>query len=596
MSGKDTFPSLTVWRINAGIWVLLANLLVLSLLVEDAYAQRKKRILVLHSYHQGLEWTDNITRGIQSAFAPFQKRYEIHYEYLDSKRNAGREYIEEVTRFISTINKNITYEAIIATDNNALKMINEGKITFSGQPPIVFCGINNYSKELTSSIGNVTGITEKTDHQATLELMFKLHPDRRHVLVIVDNTPTGDAIREELKAIEPLYENKVDFEYYRDFLLEDVPAKLEGLGKNDIIYLTTFNRDRKNNFISYTEGIEMIQRSTDVPIYGSWDFYLGKGVVGGKITSGFYQGQAAGALALSILQGYQAKDLAVVTSGQTRYMFDYEQLQKYGISELSLPNDSIIINSPPTAFEKYKAFLLGITVLSIFIAVVILWKYRRQQSILKAKHALAMELEKQVHERTRALEVANQELARLSNLDALTNIYNRRYFDDVLQKEIHRLQRASSHLSLLFCDIDFFKMYNDTYGHVAGDGCIHTIAKAIQAHCKRDSDVVARYGGEEFGVILPNTNAEEAVAIAEAICRDIEQKQIAHSASPIKDVVSISIGVASLVPDVHTSPRDLIELVDEALYQSKRNGRDQVSLKLTAGDNSLNPITSKLLV
>ncbi len=559
--------------------VLLAIVLLQLLLVQDAHAQRKKRILVLHSYHQGLEWTDNITRGIQSAFEPFQKNYEIHYEYLDTKRNSGLEYIEEVTQFISSINKNITYEVVIVADNNALKLINERKIIFSGNPPIVFCGINNYSKELTRYISNVTGITETTEHKATLDIMMKLHPNRRRVHVIVDKTPTGDAIWEELKAIEPLFKNKLVFEYYRDFVLDDVPVELSGLGDDDIVYLTTFNRDRKGSFISYTEGVEMLLRSTSVPIYGSWDFYLGNGIVGGKITSGLYQGKEAAALALKILQGYKVADLDVVTTGQTRYMFDYDQMQKYGISEQSLPSNSIIINSPPTTLEKYRSFLVGITVISLCVAIILLWKFVRQQSILKAKHTLAIELERQVYERTRELEIANKELERLSNLDALTNIYNRRYFDDLLQKEIHRMQRIAGPLSLLFCDIDYFKKYNDTYGHVAGDRCIRIIAKVLQEHCKRDSDVVARYGGEEFGVILPNTSAQDAVSIAQAICRDIEGMKIAHTASPIKDVVSISIGVASLVPNIQTTPRELVELVDEALYQSKNSGRDRVTLK-----------------
>ncbi len=579
MSDVNKDGLLTARYTNAGLRLLISILLLLCLTTQDCCAGRKKRILVLHSYHQGLEWTDNITRGIQSAFSPFPKSYEIHYEYLDTKRNSGGEYIEEMTRFISTINRNIAYEVVIAADNNALKLIAEGKITFLGEPPIVFCGINNYTDELTKSILDVTGVTETTDHKATLDIMLKLHPDRRHVLIVVDNTPTGDIIREELKSIEPLYEDGVEFEYYRDFLLEDVSAKLRGLGNNDIIYMTTFNRDRKGNFISYTEGIEMISASTDVPIYGSWDFYLGKGIVGGKITSGFYQGKEAGALAISILQGSRAKDLEVVTSGQTRYMFDYEQLQRHGISASSLPGNSIIINSPPTTLEKHKALLIDMTAVSVLVALIVLWKYRRQQSILKGKHALAVELKKQVRERTLELEIANKELERLSNLDALTNIYNRRYFDDVLRKEISRLQRTSSPLSLLLCDIDHFKIYNDTYGHLAGDACLRVVAKVLQKHCKRTSDVVARYGGEEFGVILPNTTAQEAVSIAEMIRREVEEANIVHEASPVKDVVSISIGVASLMPALHTTSCELIELADEALYQSKNTGRNRVTLK-----------------
>ncbi len=551
-------------------------------LTQDCLAQRKLKVLVLHSYHQGLEWTDHITQGIQSAFANFHKNYELHYEYLDLKRNSGADYLDKITKLTSSIHKNIAYEVVMASDNSALNLIKEKKITFHGEPPIVFCGVNNYSEELIRSIPQVTGIAETTDHQATLNVMHKLHPERRHVLVIIDNTPTGKAIHQELKAIEHHYHGQLEFEYYRNFLLEEIPGKLKKLGDNDIIYLSALNRDRKNSFISYTEGIEMIRRSTGVPIYGSWDFYLGKGIVGGKITSGLIQGKKVGELALKILHGHQAKDLPVDISGQNRYIFDYEEMRRYGISKTSLPKGSRIINLPPNLYKRYKTALIGMTTLSLAGLLILLWKYLAQQSLLRTKQALTLTLESQVRERTQELEAANRKLEHLSNLDGLTQIYNRRYFDAMLSKEIKQLQRLSAPISLLLCDIDFFKRYNDSYGHLAGDDCIKTVAEAIQAQCKRLSDVAARYGGEEFGVILPSTRAEDAVAIAEAICHDIASRKIAYDKSPIKDIVSLSIGIATIVPDLHTTPCDLIKLADQALYDSKHLGRDRVTLKTSS--------------
>jgi diguanylate cyclase (GGDEF)-like protein len=565
-------------RIRNFIKLLSVTFLFLMLVSQECLAERKKRVLVLHSYHQGLEWTDNITKGIQTIFGPFHDHYEVHYEYLDTKRNTGNEYMDQLVKFTNAKNHHIRYAVVIASDNSALRLINEGQLVFPGSPPIVFCGINHYSSEMTSGIKEVTGVVEATDHRATIELMRELHPERRNIIVILDKTPTGEAIREELRSIESIYKGEVKFEFFRDFLLEEIPEKLGGLGEKDLIYILTFNRDRNMNFISYAEGIEMIARSTDVPIYGSWDFYMDKGIIGGRITSGVLQGEEAAKLTLKLLQGKKANDLKVITDSPTRYMFDYKHMEKYGIDRSSLPTDSQVINLPPTAYERHRTFLVGITISSFLVVFILLQKYRQQQSILKAKNALAQELERKVQERTRALEAANKELTRLSNMDGLTQLYNRRYFDNMLKAEISRSQRLSLPISLLICDIDYFKRYNDTYGHLAGDDCIRAVADTIHQHSKRVSDVAARYGGEEFAVILPNTGAEEARAIAESIRHAIELLKLPHGSSSVKSVVSISIGVGAMTPSIHTKPSKLVGLADEALYESKSNGRDRVSV------------------
>lgn len=564
---------------KSGLGLLITLCMAFALASPDCLADRKKRILVLHSYHQGLEWTDNITKGIQSVFLPYQSQFEINYEYLDTKRNSGREYMDTMLKFISKKNEHIEYDVIVVSDNNALKLINDGSIAFKGAPPVVFCGINNYTDGLISGIEQATGVVEKTDHRATIDLMHKLHPKRNRVVVIIDNTPTGDAIREEFRVIENSNEEQLEFIFWRDFLLAEIPGLLATLGDDNLIYVTTFNRDRENNFISYSEGIELISRYTKVPVYGSWDFYLGRGIVGGKITSGRLQGEQAGKLALEILSGHQATELPIFTDNPNQYMFDYNYLEKYNIDKSSLPARSQIINSPPTTYERYRTLLVIVTILSLCTAVIIMWKFKRQQSILVAKQALALELEIKVRDRTKELERANKELQRLSNLDGLTQIYNRRYFDNTLKTELNRLQRSATPISLVLCDIDAFKIYNDTYGHLAGDDCIRSIAATVQKYCKRSSDVAARYGGEEFAMILPNTGPMQAMAIAESLRRAIEQKMIPHKHASMKNVVTLSFGVASIIPDHHTTPSMLIELADKALYESKRGGRNRSTLK-----------------
>jgi diguanylate cyclase (GGDEF)-like protein len=572
----------SIARNGYGLFLAIFAVTLFTLTSLDCRADRRQKVLVLHSYHQGLEWTDSITKGIQSAFWQHQDEYEIYYEYLDTKRNTGKEYLDQMIKFLQAQNAHSLYEVVIIADNIALKLANEGLIHFPGNPPVVFCGINNFTKKLIANLEQVTGVIEKTDHRATIDLMRKLHPERSKIIVIIDRTPTGDAIREEFREIEEYYDKEIDFEFLREFTLEEIPAELKNVDNKSPIYITTFNRDRNNNFISYAEGIDLISNNTNAPIYGSWDFYLGKGIVGGRITSGYLQGQEAGKLALKILHGKPANSLPIVTDSPTQYMFDYNYLAKQGIERSSLPSNSVVINTPPSTRERYRGFFIGITLTSFSIAFFLWLKYRREHTTLEAKQKLAEELEKKVQNRTLELEKANKELQRLSNLDGLSEIYNRRHFDSTLEREIKRLQRTATPLSLLMCDIDNFKQYNDTYGHLAGDECIRSVANIIQQHCKRISDIAARYGGEEFAVILPNTHIKEATSIAESIRRAVELKKPLHATSPTRSVVTISIGVASITPDLDTKPSMLVRIADEALYESKHSGRNRVSTRSTS--------------
>lgn len=178
------------------------------------------------------------------------------------------------------------------------------------------------------------------------------------------------------------------------------------------------------------------------------------------------------------------------------------------------------------------------------------------------------------------LESANLELKRLVSVDELTQIANRRRFDEYLHQEWQRISRERQPLSLLLCDVDCFKFYNDTYGHPAGDRCLQQVAQVIQSVVKRPGDLVARYGGEEFAVILPNTPAEGAVLLAEAICQALRQQVLPHFSSSAAAFVTLSVGVSSILPNAEKAPAELVQNADQALYCAKKAGRNRVFLKI----------------
>jgi len=237
---------------------------------------------------------------------------------------------------------------------------------------------------------------------------------------------------------------------------------------------------------------------------------------------------------------------------------------------------------PP--WQRWWAIVIYFTVAVCFIIAVIAYRTKSQQNEINRQKLFVQKLEEQVAEKTaslnkqaRDLTEANRKLERLTYQDGLTGLYNRRYFDQCLEREIKRHLRDKQHLSLIICDIDHFKAYNDFYGHVAGDSCLKQVARTINECVSRANDACCRYGGEEFTVILPNANKEQSSYVAEKLRSSIEQLMLPHQKSETSNFVTMTLGIVTLVPGEQTDREQLIELADRALYIGKTQGRNQVS-------------------
>jgi diguanylate cyclase (GGDEF)-like protein len=176
---------------------------------------------------------------------------------------------------------------------------------------------------------------------------------------------------------------------------------------------------------------------------------------------------------------------------------------------------------------------------------------------------------------SRELASANRELERISHQDGLTGIANRRYFDYFVNRELALARRTQADISLILCDVDFFKKFNDNYGHLSGDECLRKVATAIKGCCRRPTDLAARYGGEEFVMVLPNTNYAGAVLVAESMRVAVENLAIAHGFSQAAPVVTLSAGILACIPTDDTTVDAMITKADEALYQAKQTGRNR---------------------
>ena len=188
--------------------------------------------------------------------------------------------------------------------------------------------------------------------------------------------------------------------------------------------------------------------------------------------------------------------------------------------------------------------------------------------------ARAEHVEEEVKARTRELSYVNRKLERLTRTDALTQLANRRYFDEYLEKEWYRARRENSVISLVLCDVDFFKKFNDTYGHIEGDRCLQQVAMALKNSFSRSVDVVARYGGEEFAVILPGTIVDEEGLLARA-GKSVQDLNIEHKRSDISDHITMSFGACIAKPSDNLDVLDIIKTADRALYMAKSEGRNR---------------------
>lgn len=210
-------------------------------------------------------------------------------------------------------------------------------------------------------------------------------------------------------------------------------------------------------------------------------------------------------------------------------------------------------------------------------------KNHAQERALQAERLLKEQLEDVVAQRTRELEHRSQELEKANlnlekmlQVDGLTGLFNRTYFDTSLDKEWRRMLRSQDTLCLIMADVDHFKQYNDNYGHLAGDTCLQSVARSLKSGVHRSSDVCARFGGEEFALILPSTDTDGGKVIAELIRLHIMNKHIPHTTE--YGVVTVSFGVAAVVPTYDSSAQDLLKMADRALYESKKKGRNRVTV------------------
>ncbi len=374
------------------LWLCFILFLSLYPRTELNAQQKTHKVLILNSYHQGFEWSDEEMRGLE---ATLPEDTDLYVEYMDTKRQISAPYLTLLYETYQYKYKDTHFDCIITLDDNAFEFILRYHEDLFPDTPIVFGGVNYFNPSMLQGHQNVIGVVETVDIEGTLNLALQLHPDTEQIFVISDQTTSGLGNRATLEAL--IREGKIAADVV--FLdqgngldLEQVISTLQTLPQHSVVYYADFFQDQQQRFLNYEETMPILSKASTVPIYVHAEFYLDYGATGGKVISGFYHAQAVGQLVTRILQGETASQIPVQPDGGMRYMFNYEQLEHWHIPISAIPKDSIIKNQPATDFyEKNKTLLWGTLIFlafEIFVSVYLLLSVARRK---KAEAALAYE-------------------------------------------------------------------------------------------------------------------------------------------------------------------------------------------------------------
>jgi PAS domain S-box-containing protein len=343
-----------------------------------------RNILVLNSYQAGPDWVERINEGIRSAFAA-ETRFEpvFRYEYMNVLDSDPARYAQVYGLRLA----GFPLDLVLCVDNPALEFVVANRQRFFREVPVVFASVDNFSQRLLQGQTRITGVSEEQDLASTLWLALRLHPRTRRIIVLANRRIVAEngSYRRLLRLVREEFPPGLDLRFWEDPPLEEVLRRGPGLPQDTVVVAMSFFLDRDGRPLPLASSLREVSRALSVPMYSSWEPLLGNGIVGGMISGGFQQGQAAGWLGLRILKGENPDSIPVLEQSANRYVFDYAQLRRFGISLKQLPEGSELINRPVGFFERYRTviWVAAVVIALLAAALVLSWVYALIQSRLQ---------------------------------------------------------------------------------------------------------------------------------------------------------------------------------------------------------------------
>jgi PAS domain S-box-containing protein len=393
---KSFSPSTRRW-----LCIFLLLLCCAGELVAQATATDRPspQILILHSYHVGYVWSDDITEGIRSTFRESGLVVHPHLEYLDVRRHPGPEHLPLLHDYYKQKFKDLRFDVIICADNAALEFLLKYHEELFPQTPVVFCGVEAMERYHLSGEPLFTGVMEVTEHVPTLALALKLHPNTRRAVCITDYRPTLEAARSGTSHLHKAFP-QLEFVFIdpESLTLADLLERVKTFPADSSIgLLDTLFRNRFGETFSDAEATRLISQNCPFPVYGVQTNTFGHGIVGGKLNSGFFHGAEAARRALAVVRGQRPADLPISPESPNHFQFDYVQLNRWRINQSLLPPDSIIANRPISLYSQFKRviwFVLGFFAFQSVVISVLLLNIRRRKKAESSLRQSEASLEK----------------------------------------------------------------------------------------------------------------------------------------------------------------------------------------------------------
>jgi sigma-B regulation protein RsbU (phosphoserine phosphatase) len=414
-------------RAQIGVWLLVCLCLVsLSAIPVSADEQAAggsapQKILVLHSYHEGHVWTQSLNEGIESYFDNSGMDVDLFIEYMDTARISEPGYSRKMYELYRVKYADIRFDAVIVADDGAYQFMQLRHKDLFPMSPCIFCGVSGYQEGDLDEWSGCTGVVEAYDLKSTLDMALQLHPGTSRLVVINDRSITGISNKQRLMEVIPAYEDRLSVTYLEDLEMDDLRETVRTLPDDAVILMMTYNIDGAGTYYEHEESIALVSSASSVPIYGVWDFYLGEGIVGGKLAYGADQGRIAAELTGRILDGEEASSIPVVTEVPTYWMFDNHQLLRFGIPTSALPAESRIINRLPGIIpvnvHVFWGVIAGIAVLvgAVMILVANTIRRRRAEEALRRSEEEFRHLSVLQHEALEQIEENMEQMAILND-------------------------------------------------------------------------------------------------------------------------------------------------------------------------------------
>jgi PAS domain S-box-containing protein len=348
-----------------------------------------RHVLILNSYHQGFKWSDQIIEGVRSSLLEANAKINIHIEHMDTKR-FPRQDPDALAKSYADKYKTLDLDLIVSADDNAFNFIKKYRNQISEDAPLIFCGVNYLTQDKLNGLTNYTGVNETADFKGTIDLILKIHPRVKRIISITDLTTSGQINKKIIDPYRKSYSSRVEIIPWDDLSYAELIERLGQLSKGDIVLFTSFFRDKLGQSFEYDEIAEEITAASPVPTYGSWDYNLGHGIVGGRLASGFYQGSTAGSFGVRILNGESAAAIPLEWQSPNRNMFDAKQLNRFNIDSADLPSEAVIINHSTAIHEKHRTLILSLSAATLVLLGIILFLVANTRRRIRAEKQLRL--------------------------------------------------------------------------------------------------------------------------------------------------------------------------------------------------------------